>query len=215
MKHTIYKKCGKRVLDVFFAFMMLLVLWPFLLIIMALVKIDSKGPAIFKQERLTLGGKVFHIYKARTMCVNAERQGSGVYSFGDDPRVTKVGNILRKLSLDELFQLVNILKGDMSFIGPRPPLTYHPWPIEEYTEEQLRMFEVRPGITGWAQVNGRKEVEWNRRIELNVWYVDHVSLWLDIKILFMTVFKVFTNADNENTAATVVREETNESVIQK
>lgn len=100
--------------------------------------------------------------------------------------------------------------GDMSFVGPRPPLTYHPWPLEQYTDEQRRMFEVRPGITGWAQVNGRKGVEWNKRIQLNVWYVDNVSLWLDIKILFKTAFKVFTNADNENTGATVVTTETTE-----
>ena len=95
----------------------------------------------------------------------------------------------------------------MSLIGPRPPLTFHPWPIEQYTQEQLRMFEVRPGITGWAQVNGRKGVEWNKRIRLNIWYVDHVSFLLDAKILFMTVFKVFTNADNENTCATAVKQE--------
>ena len=92
----------------------------------------------------------------------------------------------------------------MSFIGPRPPLTYHPWPIEEYTYEQKRMFNVRPGITGWAQVNGRKAVEWNHRIELNNWYVDNLSVFLDIKILFLTIFKVFTNADNVNVGATVV-----------
>ena len=95
----------------------------------------------------------------------------------------------------------------MSLIGPRPPLTYHPWTWDEYTDEQKRMFEVRPGITGWAQVNGRKGVEWNRRIELNVSYVDHVSFLLDVKILFKTVFKVFSNADNENMGATVVKKD--------
>ena len=91
----------------------------------------------------------------------------------------------------------------MALIGPRPPLTYHPWPIDEYSDEQRRMFDVRPGITGWAQVNGRKNVEWNKRIELNVWYVDNISFSLDLKIFFMTVFKIFTNADNENKQATV------------
>jgi lipopolysaccharide/colanic/teichoic acid biosynthesis glycosyltransferase len=114
-----------------------------------------------------------------------------------------VGRILRATSLDELIQVFNILKGDMSFIGPRPPLTYHPWEYDKYTQEQLKMFAVRPGITGWAQVNGRKAVEWNRRIELNVWYVEHLSLWLDIKIFFKTIFKVFTNADNANVGKTV------------
>ena len=139
------------------------------------------------------------------MCVGAEHTGSGVYSGKGDKRVTKVGNFLRKTSIDELPQLINILKGDMSLIGPRPPLTYHPWPYEQYTVEQKRMFEVRPGITGWAQVNGRKEVEWHRRIELNVWYVDHLSFLLDLKIFFMTIFKVFTNADNENVGSTVAK----------
>ena len=137
------------------------------------------------------------------MCVGAEQMGTGVYSEKGDPRVTKVGRLLRATSLDEIPQLINILAGDMSFIGPRPPLTYPPCPIDEYTREQFRMFEMRPGITGWAQVNGRKAVEWNNRIKMNVWYIDNVSLLLDVKILFMTVFKVLTNADNENDGATV------------
>lgn len=98
----------------------------------------------------------------------------------------------------------------MSFIGPRPPLTYHPWPIEEYTEEQLHMFDARPGITGWAQVNGRKGVEWHKRIELNCWYVDNMSLWLDIKILFTTFFKVLKNEDNVNVGATLTVDKTEE-----
>jgi undecaprenyl phosphate N,N'-diacetylbacillosamine 1-phosphate transferase len=110
---------------------------------------------------------------------------------------------LRASSLDEIPQFINILKGDMSFIGPRPPLTYHPWELEEYTDEQRRMFEVKPGITGWAQVHGRKDVEWNKRIKLNVWYVDNMSLLLDTKIFFMTIFKVLSNADNENIGETV------------
>ncbi|MBQ2890577.1 MAG: sugar transferase, partial [Clostridia bacterium] len=130
------------------------------------------------------------------------------------PRITRVGNILRKTSLDEISQLFNVLKGDMSFIGPRPPLTYHPWPIEEYTDEQRKMFNVRPGITGWAQINCRKAVEWNRRIELNVWYTENMSLWLDLKIFVMTILKVLTNSDNENIGETVV-ENTKEEVITK
>jgi lipopolysaccharide/colanic/teichoic acid biosynthesis glycosyltransferase len=166
--------------------------------------LNSKGPVIFKQERVGKKGKVFKIYKFRSMCVGAEKTGSGVYSGKGDARVTKVGKILRATSLDELPQFFNLLKGDMSLVGPRPPLTYHPWTWDKYTDEQKRMFDVRPGITGWAQVNGRKDVEWNKRIKLNVWYVDHVSLWLDIKILFKTVAKVFSNADNENKGATVV-----------
>ena len=193
----------KRFLDILVSAVALVVLSPLLLLLALLVRLTSEGPAIFKQKRIVKDGKVFEIYKFRSMCVGAEGKGSGVYSGKGDARVTKIGKILRATSLDELPQFVNILKGEMSFIGPRPPLTYHPWDYSEYTKEQLRMFEVRPGITGWAQVNGRKDVEWNRRIELNVWYVDHVSLWLDIKIMFMTVFKVLKNADNENTVATV------------
>lgn len=202
-----YKYFFKRAIDILLSVLILLLLWPILLLVAIAIKIDSKGPVIFKQERVGLNGKVFKIYKFRSMVVNAEHTGSGVYSGKNDARVTRVGKFLRASSVDELPQIINILKGDMSFIGPRPPLTYHPWPYDEYTEEQQRMFEVRPGITGWAQVNGRKEVEWNKRIVLNVWYVDHVSLWLDIKIFFMTIFKVFTNADNENTGATVVVQE--------
>ena len=193
----------KRFLDILVSAVALVVLSPLLLLLALLVRLTSEGPAIFKQKRIGKDGKVFEIYKFRSMCVGAEGQGSGVYSGKGDARVTKIGKILRATSLDELPQFVNILKGEMSFVGPRPPLTYHPWDYSEYTKEQLRMFEVRPGITGWAQVNGRKDVEWNRRIELNVWYVDHMSLWLDIKIAFLTVYKVFKNADNENVAATV------------
>ena len=138
------------------------------------------------------------------MCVGAEKMGSGVYSDNGDTRVTRVGRILRATSMDELPQFWNILCGDMSFIGPRPPLTYHPWTLDKYTEEQKRMFDVRPGISGWAQVNGRKTVEWNKRIELNVWYVDNVSCLLDLKILFLTFFKVLANSDNENVGNTVI-----------
>ncbi len=149
------------------------------------------------------------------MKVGTEKTGSGVYSEKGDPRVTKIGRFLRATSLDELPQFLNILKGDMSFIGPRPPLTYHPWTIDKYTDEQRKMFNVRPGITGWAQVNGRKEVEWHKRIELNVWYVEHLSFWLDIKILFKTVGKVFTNANNENVGATVVQENNGETIAEE
>ncbi len=200
-----YKKFFKRLIDVSVSLVAVIILALPMALIALLVKLGDGGPAIFKQERLGKGGKSFYIYKFRTMIVNAEK--GGVYSDNKDPRVTKIGHILRKTSLDELPQFFNILKGDMSFIGPRPPLTYHPWPITEYTEEQFKMFDVRPGITGWAQINGRKAVEWNKRIELNVWYVENVSLRLDIKILFATVLKVVSNADNENIGATVETKE--------
>ncbi len=198
-----YAKFWKRVLDILISLGALLVLWWLLLILALLIKLDSKGPALFKQERIGRDGKVFKILKFRSMKLNSENTGSGVYSGKGDPRVTKIGRFIRATSLDELPQIFNMLKGDMSLIGPRPPLTYHPWKWEEYTDFQKRMFEVRPGLTGWAQVHGRKDVEWNKRIELNVWYVDHISFWLDIKIFFTTIIKVLTNADNENIEATV------------
>ncbi len=198
-----FYRAVKRFLDVTASFLGLVLLSPLLLAVSILIKIDSRGPVIFRQTRIGRNGKVFEIYKFRSMCVGAEKTGSGVYSGKGDARVTRIGKILRATSIDELPQLLNILKGEMSFVGPRPPLTYHPWKYEEYTDFQKRMFEVRPGITGWAQVNGRKDVEWHKRIELNVWYVDHMSLLLDIKIMFMTAFKVLTNADNENSGATV------------
>ena len=198
-----FYRAVKRFLDVTASFLGLVLLFPLLLTVSILIKIDSRGPVIFRQKRIGRNGKVFEIYKFRSMCVGAEKTGSGVYSGKGDARVTRIGKILRATSIDELPQLLNILKGEMSFVGPRPPLTYHPWKYEEYTDFQKRMFEVRPGITGWAQVNGRKDVEWHKRIELNFWYVDHMSLLLDIKIMFMTAFKVLTNADNENSGATV------------
>jgi sugar transferase EpsL len=196
-----YKHFFKRFFDIVLALIGIVIGAIPMLIVALLVKLDSPGPVLFKQDRLGKDGKTFKMYKFRSMCVGAEK--GGVYSDNKDSRVTKVGKIIRATSLDELPQFFNVLFGHMSFIGPRPPLTYHPWPLEEYTPQQRRMFEVRPGITGWTQTHGRKDVEWHRRIELNVWYVDHVSLWLDIKILFLTVFKVLTAADNENKGATV------------
>jgi len=203
-----YKSFIKRLLDIILSVLGIVICCIPMLIIAVAIKIDSPGPVIFKQKRLGYKGKVYEIWKFRSMCVGAEQTGSGVYSGKGDTRVTRVGSILRKTSLDELPQFFNTLVGDMSFVGPRPPLTYHPWPWEEYTEDQRRMFDVRPGITGWAQINGRKEVEWHHRIELNVWYVDHVSFGLDLKIMWLTVWKVVSNADNENTGATVTKAET-------
>ena len=193
----------KRTFDFILSLLGIIIASPLMLIIAVAIKLDSSGPVLFKQERLGKNAKVFEIYKFRSMCVGAESMGSGVYSGSDDYRVTKVGKILRATSLDEIPQLFNILKGDMSFIGPRPPLTYHPWDISEYDVEQLKMFDVRPGITGWAQTHGRKEVEWHERIRLNVWYVDNESFLLDIRILFRTLIKVIKNEDNVNSYETL------------
>ena len=203
---SIYCRFVKGAIDRFLAAVGIICFsWLYLILAIA-IKIDNpKGPVIFKQERLGKNGKVYWMYKFRSMKVGAEHTGSGVYSNDKDDRITRIGHFLRKTSLDEIPQLFNILKGDMSFVGFRSPLTYHPWKWEEYTDEQRKMFTLKPGITGWAQVNGRKTVEWNQRIELNVWYAENVSFLLDIKIFFMTVFKVFANSDNENTDETVKR----------
>ncbi len=198
-----YRDHVKRIIDLTIAIPVLIVGAIPMAITAIAIKLDSPGPVLFKQDRIGKDGKVFKMLKFRSMCVGAEKTGSGVYSGKGDSRVTHVGRIIRATSLDELPQLINVIRGDMSLLGPRPPLTYHPWPIEEYTEEQLHMFDVRPGFSGWAQINGRKEVEWNHRIELNVWYVRHVRFSLDAKIFFLTIFKVLSNADNENVEETV------------
>lgn len=197
----IYKKIIKRIMDFTLSLMGLIILAVPMLIVAIAIKLESKGPVIFKQDRIGYKGDVYKMYKFRSMCVGAEK--GGVYSDKTDTRVTKVGKFIRATSIDELPQLVNVLKGDMSLVGFRSPLTYHPWTWSEYTEEQKKMFDVRPGITGWAQVNGRKTVEWNKRIELNVWYAEHVSFLLDMKILFLTIYKVLINADNESVGETV------------
>ena len=196
-----YRGFLKRFFDLVCAGLLLIVTAPVFLIVTIAIKLDSRGPVVFSQRRLGKNGKEFNMYKFRSMVVDAEK--GGVYSDNRDPRVTRVGKFLRKTSLDELPQCINILRGDMSFIGFRPPLTYHPWPFEEYTPEQKKMFAVRPGITGWAQVNGRRTVQWPKRIEMNVWYAERVSFLLDMKILFMTVFKVLRGVDNENIGASV------------
>jgi lipopolysaccharide/colanic/teichoic acid biosynthesis glycosyltransferase len=194
-------KIIKRLFDIIISIIGLIITSPILIITALAIKLETPGPVIFKQERLGLNGRVFKINKFRSMCLDAEK--GGVYEKKGDPRVTKVGKVIRKTSIDELPQFINVLKGEMSLIGPRPALTYHPWEYSEYTDEQKRMFHVRPGVTGWAQVNGRKEVEWPRRIELNVEYVDGLSLVMDLRIFFMTIFKVLRMEDNLNVDDTI------------
>lgn len=199
-------KFFKRLFDIIISLIGLAITSPILLIAAIVIKLESPGPVIFKQERLGVKGKVFKIYKFRSMCLDAEKDG--VYEKKGDSRVTRVGKIIRKTSIDELPQFVNILKGEMSLIGPRPALTYHPWNYDDYTDEQKKMFYVRPGVTGWAQVNGRKSVEWPTRIELNVEYVDKMSFLLDLKIFFKTIFKVLKMEDNVNLKETAVKNTT-------
>lgn len=191
----------KRIIDVLISVLGLVLLSPVFFIVAMAIKMDSMGPVIFKQKRLGRNGKIFEIYKFRSMCEGAEK--GGVYEKKGDSRVTKIGKIIRKTSIDEIPQFINILKGEMSLIGPRPPLTYHPWTFEDYTDKQKKMFNVRPGVTGWAQVNGRKEVEWNRRIELNIEYVEKMSLAFDVSIFIKTISKVLGMKDNLNIYETV------------
>lgn len=192
----------KRSMDFVFSFLLLVVISPLLLFVAIAIKLETKGPFIFKQKRLGLNGETFKIYKFRSMVENAEKIGTGVYSYKGDSRVTKVGAFIRKTSIDELPQLFNIIKGEMSIVGPRPTLEYHPWPLDEYTSDQKKRFKLRPGVTGLAQVNGRKELAWPERIMLDVAYVEDVSLLLDLKILMKTFFKVLAMGDNYNTGET-------------
>ena len=207
-----YKSFLKRFIDITVAFFGLIILAVPMLIIALAVKLESKGPAIFKQERVGKDGKVYWMYKFRSMCVGAEQQEGGVYCTKGDKRVTKVGKFIRATSLDELPQFVNILKGDMSLIGPRPVLTYYPKQWDEYTEEELKRFDVRPGVTGWAAVHGRKTNTVEARFEYDNYYVDNLSLWLDIKIIFMTIKAVFTNEGNEDNGASEVAVKENAEV---
>lgn len=200
-----YKNYIKRIIDIIVSLIGLIIASPIMLLTAIAIKLDSKGPVIFKQARLGRYGKVFYIYKFRSMCQGAEQKGTGVYSGKGDMRVTKVGKVIRATSIDELPQFLNILKGEMSLIGPRPALTYHPWKYEEYTEEQRKMFDVRPGVTGWAQINGRKDVEWNKRIQLNVWYVNNISFGLDVKIFLKTTINVIAMKDNINEKETATK----------
>ena len=171
--------------------MALIILMPLMIIIAILIKIDSKGPVFFLQERLGKDGKIFKIIKFRTMIVNAEHIGDGLkVKSENDNRITKVGKILRKTSLDELPQFINVLMGNMSIIGPRPPVTYYPYKYEDYTEEQKKRFEVRPGITGLAQVKVRNSASWDDRIEIDVEYTEKITIIMDIKIFFVTFLNI-------------------------
>jgi sugar transferase EpsL len=174
----------KRTMDLAAAAAGLVVLSPMLVLVALLVKLGSRGPVFFRQERPGRGGRPFRILKFRTM---SEARGPGGEPLPDGARLTGLGRALRRWSLDEYPELVNVLLGDMSLVGPRPLLMQY---LERYTPEQARRHEVRPGITGWAQINGRNAQTWDERFRLDVWYVDHRGLWLDIKILAITMWKV-------------------------
>jgi lipopolysaccharide/colanic/teichoic acid biosynthesis glycosyltransferase len=179
----------KRALDVVGAAGVLILVSPFLMLAALSILLDDGWPVLYHQRRVGLRGEEFDLLKLRTMVRGAERQGAGYAVDAGDPRITRAGRVLRRLSLDEVPQLWNVLRGEMSLVGPRPTLAYQ---VERYTRRQRRRLEVKPGITGWAQVRGRAALPWTERIELDVWYVEHQSFWLDLRILARTPLALFS-----------------------
>ena len=177
-----------RALDVVGASLGLALASPALAAAALAIKLEDRGPVLYRQRRVGKDGREFELVKLRTMVVGAEREGAGLAVNRGDPRITRVGRVLRRLSLDELPQLWNVVRGEMSLIGPRPTLAYQ---VERYTPRQRRRLEVKPGITGWAQVNGRASLPWDERIELDVWYVENRSPRVDLKILLRTPLALF------------------------
>lgn len=186
-----YKKFGKRLFDIIVSASAFIFLLPFFAIIAIMIKLDSKGPVFFLHDRLGKNGKVFKVIKFRTMVVNAENMGQGIKIDGlNDSRITKIGSFLRKTSLDELPQIFNVLCGSMSIVGPRPPATYHPYKFEEYGEEKVKRFTVKPGITGLAQVTVRNSAPWDERIAIDLEYIKKLTFIRDIRIILKTFIKV-------------------------
>jgi lipopolysaccharide/colanic/teichoic acid biosynthesis glycosyltransferase len=178
-----------RVADIAIATVALIVASPVLLLAAIAIKLDSRGPVVYRSRRVGLDGREFELLKLRTMRAGSDPVGVGTPVYADDPRVTRPGRLLRRLSLDELPNLINVLRGELSIVGPRPTLLAQ---VEAYTPRQRRRLEVKPGMTGWAQVNGRAGIPWEERIELDVWYVDHRSLGLDLRILARTLRMLIT-----------------------
>jgi lipopolysaccharide/colanic/teichoic acid biosynthesis glycosyltransferase len=186
-----WERVAKRALDVTGAAVGLTLSAPVIGIAAALIKREDGGPVFFRQERVGLDGESFEVLKLRTMVVNAEAQGAGFAVDAGDSRILKIGDLLRKTSIDELPQFWNILTGEMSLVGPRPTLRYQ---VDQYTPHQARRLDVKPGVTGWAQIHGRASLPWSERIELDVWYVDHQSLRLDLSIMLRTVGTIFSRS---------------------
>jgi lipopolysaccharide/colanic/teichoic acid biosynthesis glycosyltransferase len=172
-----------RVLDAVLAAALLLITSPLLALAALAIRLESRGPVFYRQLRVGRDGERFELWKLRTMVPGAEAMGAGIYVLEGDARITRVGRLLRRFSLDELPNLVNVLKGEMAIVGPRPTVQEQ---VDRYTDRQRRRLEVKPGITGWAQINGRTSLPWPERIELDVWYVEHRSLRLDLRILART-----------------------------
>ena len=178
----------RRLFDIAGALVLLLLAAPLVAVSAAAIALDDGRPILYRQRRVGKDGREFELLKLRTMIVGAETQGAGWAVNEGDPRITRVGELLRRLSLDELPQLWNVVRGDMSLIGPRPTLAYQ---VERYTPRQRRRLDVKPGLTGWAQIHGRARIPWDERIELDVWYVERRSAWLDLKILARTPLALF------------------------
>src|SRR5215207_10478028 len=178
-----------RVLDLILAALALVLVSPLLALAGLLIRLESRGAVFYRQRRVGLKGRPFALWKLRTMVPGAASIGAGIYVLEGDPRITRVGRHLRRLSFDELPNLVNVLRGEMAIVGPRPTVQEQ---VDRYTDRQRRRLEVKPGITGWAQVNGRTSLPWPERIELDVWYVDNRSLLLDLRILARTARMLLT-----------------------
>jgi lipopolysaccharide/colanic/teichoic acid biosynthesis glycosyltransferase len=175
---------ASRALDLLVASLALALAAPLLALAAILIKLESRGPVFYRQLRVGRAGAPFELWKLRTMVPGAESMGAGIYVVEGDPRITRTGRLLRRFSLDELPNLINVLRGEMAMVGPRPTVQEQ---VDRYTDRQRRRLEVKPGITGWAQVNGRASLPWPERIELDVWYVEHRSLRLDLRILARTI----------------------------
>lgn len=184
-----YKYCADFLISLF----AIIILMPLFLIIGILIKFDSKGPVFFRQERLGKDGKIFEIFKFRSMRNEIYDEENDIENYYNNPRITKVGTFIRKTSIDEIPQIINVLRGEMSIIGPRPPLTYYPKKYEEYTEFEKKRFIVRPGMSGLAQVRGRNVDDWNINIPIDIEYVEKISFLYDTKIFIVSFFLFFSN----------------------